>query len=148
MEITQNLIFSGMFINRRRLWAAKANHIPQVPLSFLFFFFFFFSLSSPLFFLSLFFFICSSLEQKAHTHQPLTRIAFFLLSSNSVFFLFFLFCSSPISHSHTDPRPPKPRDHRRQSSITHRKTPPRIRSPHRCYRNHSSIWPKRQNQHP
>ena len=109
-------------------------------------------LSSPLFFLSLFFFIYSSfyssLEQKTHTHQPLTCTTFFLLSSNSVFFLFFLFCSSPISHSHTDPHPPKPRDHRRRSSITHRKTPPRICSPHRCYRNHSSIWPKRQNQHP
>ena len=145
MEITQNLIFSGMFINRRRLWAAKANHIPQVPLSFLFFFFFFFSLSSPLFFLSLFFFICSSLEQKAHTHQPLTRIAFFLLSSNSVFFLF---CSSPTGHSHADPRPPKPRDHRRRSSITRRKVQPHFRSPPRCYRTHSSIWLKRQNRHP
>ena len=57
--------------------------------------------------LSLFFFICSSLcsssEQKAHTHRPLTRTAFFLLSSNSAFFLFFLFCSYPIGHSHADP---------------------------------------------
>ena len=69
-------------------------HIPPVTLSFL---------SSPLFFLSLFFFIYSFLERKAHTHRPLTH---FLLSSDSVFFLFFLFCyfcSSPTSHSHANP---------------------------------------------
>ena len=122
--------------------------------SFLFLFFLFF-LSSPLLFLSPFFFICSSfcssLEQKVHTHRPLTRTAFFLLSSNSVFFLFFLFCSfcsTPTSHSHADPHQPKLRDHRHRSSITRQKAPPRVHSPHRCYRTHSSIWPERQNRHP
>ena len=113
-----------------------------------FFFFFLFFLSSPLLFLSLFFFICSSLEQKAHTLRPLTCTAFFLLSSDSVFFLFFLFCSSPTGHSHTDPRPPKPRDHWRRSLITRRKAPPRAHSPHRCYRTRSLIWSKRRNQYP
>ena len=81
-------------------------HIPPVTLSFLSFFFFFF-LSSLLFFLSLFFFICSSFcfssEQKAHTHRPLTRTAFFLLSFDSMFFLFCSFCSSPTGHSHANP---------------------------------------------
>ena len=76
-------------------------------LSLFFLSFFFFFLSSLLFFLSLFFFICSSfcfsLEQKAHTHRPLTRTAFFLLSFDSVFFLFCSFCSSPTSHSHANP---------------------------------------------
>ena len=119
--------------------------------SFLFLFFLFF-LSSPLLFLSPFFFICSSfcssLEQKVHTHRPLTRTAFFLFSSDSVFFLFFLFCSSPTGHSHTDPRPPKLRDHWRRSLITRRKAPPRAHSPHRCYRTRSLIWSKRRNQHP
>ena len=131
--------FSGMFVNKRRLWAPKASHIPPVTLSFLSFSFSF-SLSSPFLFLSLFFFICSSSEQKAHTHWPLTRTAFFLLSSNSVFFLF---CSSPTSHSHADPRPPKLRDHRRQSSITRRKAPPLFCSPPRYDRTRSSIWPER-----
>ena len=75
----------------------------QSLFSFFLLFFFFFSLSSPLFFLSLFFFICSSSEQKAHTHRPLTCMTFFLLSSDSTFFLFFLFCSYPTGHSHADP---------------------------------------------
>ena len=61
---------------------------------------------------------------------------FFLLSSDSVFFLF---CSSPTGHSHVNPRRPKPRDHRRRSSITCRKAPPRARSPHCCYRRHPQL---------
>ena len=67
---------------------------------FLFFFSFLFSLSSPLFFLSLFFFICSSSEQKAHTHQPLTRIAFFLLSSDLVFFVLLPPVTHMLTHAH------------------------------------------------
>ena len=70
---------------------------------------FFFS-PSPVFFLSLFFFIHSSFfsssEQKTHTHRSLTCTVFFLLSFDSVFFMFFLFCSfcsSPTGHSHADP---------------------------------------------
>ena len=94
--------FSGMFVNKRRLWAPKASHIPLVTLSFLSFlsFFLFFSLSSPLFFLSLFFFICSSSEQKAHTQQPLTRIAFFLLSSDSLFFVLLPPVTHMLTHAH------------------------------------------------
>ena len=59
-----------------KLWAPKVRHchISPITLSFLFFFSFF--LSSLLIFLSLFLCIyssfCSSLEQKAHTHRPLT----------------------------------------------------------------------------
>ena len=91
-----------MFVNKRRLWAPKASHIPPVTLSFLSFFsfFLFFSLSSPLFFLSLFFFICSSSEQKAHTYQPLTRIAFFLLSSDLVFFVLLPPVTHMLTHAH------------------------------------------------
>ena len=108
--------------------------------------------SLPLFFsflLHFSFFLSSSLsvllQSKKLTHRPLTCTAFFLLSSDS---MFFLFCSSPTGHSHTDPRPPKPRDHRCRSSITRRKAPPRTCSPHHCYRARSSIWPKHRNRHP
>ena len=132
-----------MFVNRRRLWAPKASHIPPVTLSFFLIFFFF-----P-FLLHFSFFLSSSLsvllQSKKLTHRPLTCTAFFLLSSDS---MFFLFCSSPTGHSHADPRLPKLRDHRRQSSITRRKAPPRFRSPSRCYRTRSSIWPERRNRHP
>ena len=126
-----------MFVNSWRLWAPNLTSHWSLSLFFLFFLFF---LSFLLFFLSLF---------------------FFLLSSDSVFFLF---CSSPIGHSHVNPRRPKPRDHRRRSSITRRKAPPRSHSPHRCYRRHpqlssdlagasksastATIWPKHRNQHP
>ena len=141
--ITQNLIFSGMFVNRRRLRAPKPSHIPPITLSFLFFFSFFPFLLHFSFFLS--FSLSILLQSKKLTHQPLTCTAFFLLSSDS---MFFLFCSSPTSHSHADPRLPKLRDHRRRSSITRRKAPPPSRSPSRCYRTRSSIWPGCQNRHP
>ena len=72
----------------------------QSLFSFFLLFFFYFSLSSPLFFLSLFFFICSSSEQKAHTHQPLTRIAFFLLSSDLVFFVLLPPVTHMLTHAH------------------------------------------------
>ena len=55
--ITQNLIFSGMFVNSWRLWAPNLTSHRSLSLFFLFFLFF---LSFLLFFLSLFFFISSS----------------------------------------------------------------------------------------
>ena len=64
-----------MFVNRRRLWALKASHIPLVTLSFLFFFFFFF-FSFPFYFS---FFLSSS--------SSLLLFAFFRFSILS--FLFF-----------------------------------------------------------
>ena len=85
--ITQNLIFSGMFVNRRRLWAPKASHIPPVTLSFLFFSFFpFFStfLSFSLFLYMFFFRAKSSYSPTTHTHSIL--FAFFRFSVLSFFF--------------------------------------------------------------
>ena len=85
--ITQNLIFSGMFINRRRLWAPKARHIPPVTLSFLFLFSFLLHFS---------FFLSSSLSVLLQSknlilidHSHAQR--FFLLSSDFgvLSFLFF-----------------------------------------------------------
>ena len=64
-----------MSVNKWRLWAPKASALSHPTSHSLFSFF---SLSSLLFFLSLFFFICSSLcsslEQKAHTHWTLTPV--------------------------------------------------------------------------
>ena len=131
-----------MFVNSWRLWAPNLTSHRSLSLFFLFFSFF------P--FLSTFL-----------SFSLLLHLFFFLLSSDSVFFLF---CSSPTGHSHVNPRRPKPRDHWRQSSITHRKAPPCARSPHRCYRRHpqlsfdlagasksastAMIWPEHRNRHP
>ena len=77
--ITYIPLLSGNFVILLRLWAPKARHchIPPVTLSLSLFFFSPFLLYFS-FFLSLFFFIysslCSSSEQKAHTHRPLTPI--------------------------------------------------------------------------
>ena len=60
-----------------KLWAPKVRHCHIAPITLSFLFFFSFFLSSLLIFLSLFLCIyssfCSSSEQKAHTHRPLTR---------------------------------------------------------------------------
>ena len=84
-----------MFVNRRRLWALKASHIPLVTLSFLFFFFFFFFS----FVLHFCFFLPSSLsvllQSKKfiltdHSHAQRILFVFFRFSVLSVLsFLFF-----------------------------------------------------------
>ena len=122
-------------------------HIPPVTLSFLSFFLFFFSFFSTflsfslllyLFFFLFFFKAKSSYSPTAHTHSVL--FAFFRFSVLS--FLFFLF----FSHRSLT-RQPKPRDHRRRSSITRRKAPPHTHSPHHYYRTCSSIWLEHRNRH-
>ena len=86
-----------MFVNRRRLWAPKASHIPPVTLSFLFLFLFFpffstflsFSLLLYLFFFLFFFRAKNSYSPTTHTHNVL--FAFFQFSV--LFVLSFLFFS-------------------------------------------------------
>ena len=77
----------------------------------LFSFLFLFFLSSPLLFLSPFFFICSSfcssLEQKVHTHRPLTRTAFSFcfLPIQCSFCSFFFVLLPPVTHTPTHAHP-------------------------------------------
>ena len=89
-------------------------------------------------------------------------IFFTFLSFSLLLYLFFFKAKSSYSPTtHTEKLIPmlkssysliywreKLRDHRRQSSITHRKDSPRAHSPHRCYCTCSSIWPERRNRHP
>ena len=138
-----------MFVNRRRLWAPKASHIPPVTLSFLSFFFFpllFFTFLSFSLLLYLFFFLFfrakNSYSLTTHTHSVL--FAFFQFSV--LFVLSFLF----FSHQSLTRWPTPTQAERSSASIFDHtsKNSPRIRSPHRCYHTCSSIWPERQNGHP
>ena len=117
-----------MSVNKWRLWAPKASALshPTDHSLFSFYLFLSFFLSSLLFFLSLFFFICSSFcfssEQKAHTHRPLTRTAFFCFLSIQCSFFFVLFVLlPPVTHMPTQAERSSASifDHTQKSSTTH-----------------------------
>ena len=102
--ITQNLIFSGMFINRRRLWAPKASHIPLITLSFLFSFFLHFSFFLS-YSLSILLFVLLQSKKLILTDHSHAQHSFCFLSIQCSFCSFFFVLLPLVTHmpTHADP---------------------------------------------
>ena len=96
-----------MFVNRKRLWALKASHIPLVTLSFLFFFFFFFFS----FLLHFCFFLPSSLSVLLQskkfilTDHSHAQCSFCFLPIQCSFCSFFFVLLPPVTHTPTHTHP-------------------------------------------